>query len=115
MGIGQRWESFIDRVDVVLPMMYPSHYAPGTYGIANPNANPYATIDQGLKDILARTQGIEGAARVIPWYQDFTLGSPRYGPEQVRAQIRAGYDNEFPDWILWNPGSRYTEGALERR
>lgn len=112
MGIGQHWESFIDQVDVVLPMMYPSHYAPGTYGISNPNANPYTTIDRGLKDIIARTRGIEGAARVIPWYQDFTLGAPRYGAEQVRAQIQAGYDNGFPDWILWNPGSRYTTEAL---
>lgn len=112
MGIGQHWESFIDQVDVVLPMMYPSHYAPGTYGLSNPNANPYATIDRGLKDMIARTRGIQGAARVIPWYQDFTLGSPRYGAEQVRAQIQAGYDNGFPDWILWNPGSRYTASAL---
>ena len=113
MGIGQRWESFIDQVDVVLPMMYPSHYAPGTYGFGNPNANPYGVIDQGLKDIVRRSEGIEGAAHVVPWYQDFTLGAPRYGAEEVRAQIRAGYDNGFPDWILWNPGSRYNEGALE--
>lgn len=115
MGIGQRWESFVDQVDVVLPMMYPSHYAPGTYGLRNPNASPYETIARGLQDIVARSRGIEGAARVIPWYQDFTMGPPRYGAEQVRAQIQAGYDNGFPDWILWNPGSRYTEGALKRR
>ncbi len=115
MGIGQKWELFIDQVDVVLPMMYPSHYAPGTYGIGNPNARPYDTIDRGLKDIVRRTAGIANAARVIPWYQDFTLGAPRYGVAEVRAQIRAGYANGFPSWILWNPGSRYTEGALERK
>ena len=28
MGIGQRWEQFVDQADVVLPMTYPSHYAP---------------------------------------------------------------------------------------
>ena len=31
---------------------------------------------------------------------------------QVRAQMKAGYDNGFQSWILWNPGSRYTESAL---
>jgi hypothetical protein len=31
----------------------------------------------------------------------------------VRAQKKAGYDNGFQSWILWNPGSRYTESALD--
>ena len=113
MGIGQRWEMFIDQADVVLPMVYPSHFAPGTYKIGNPNANPYSTIDHVMKDARRRTAPIASAAKIIPWYQDFTLGPPRYYAEQVRAQMRAGYANGFPSWILWNPGSRYNEGALE--
>lgn len=112
MGIGQRWELFVDQADAVLPMAYPSHYAPGTYGLRNPNGSPYATIDNTLKDAKRRSQGIAGAARIVPYYQDFTMGPPRYGPAQVRAQIRAGYDNGIRDWVLWNPGSRYTFGAL---
>jgi hypothetical protein len=112
MGIGQRWEAFIAQADVVLPMTYPSHYANGSYRIARPNANPYAVIDAALKDAKRRSEGIEGAARVIPWYQDFTLGAPRYGVAQVRAQMQAGYDNGVPSWILWNPSSNYTVAAL---
>lgn len=115
MGIGQRWEMFIDRADVVLPMVYPSHFAPGTYGITSPNARPYSTIDRALKDVKRRTSGIKGAADVVPWYQDFTLGPPAYGASEVRAQIKAGYDNGFYSWILWNPGSKYHTGALESR
>ena len=113
MGIGQRWEMFADQVDVVLPMIYPSHFAPGTYKLSNPNGSPYATIDHALKDIARRNARVKGAAKVIPWYQDFTLGPPHYYAEQVRAQKKAGYDNGFRSWILWNPGSRYTIGALE--
>ena len=112
MGIGQRWEMFVDRADVVLPMTYPSHYAPGSYGIAVPNAHPYEIISRALRDAKRRTAGIAGAARIVPWYQDFTLGPPHYGVEQVRAQIRAGRDAGFDEWLLWNPGSRYTVGAL---
>jgi len=112
MGIGQRWEMFIDQADVVLPMTYPSHYAPGSYGIARPNAHPYEIISHALRDARRRSAGINGAARIVPWYQDFTLGPPRYGTEQVRAQIRAGHDAGIDEWLLWNPGSRYTVAAL---
>ncbi|NUO64024.1 MAG: GTP-binding protein [Gemmatimonadaceae bacterium] len=112
MGIGQRWEMFIDQADIVLPMTYPSHFAPGSYGIGNPNAHPYEVLAHALGDAKRRTAGIAGAARIVPWYQDFTLGPPRYGAEQVRAQIKAGYDAGFREWLLWNPGSRYTVDAL---
>jgi hypothetical protein len=112
MGIGQKWEMFVDRADVVLPMVYPSHFAPGTYGLANPNAHPYTTIDRAIKDMKRRSAAIPHAARIVPWYQDFTLGPPHYEAEHVRAQIRAGYDNGVASWVLWNPGSRYHEEAL---
>lgn len=112
MGIGQKWEMFVDQADAVLPMNYPSHFAPGTYKLSNPNAQPFATIDNAMKDVRRRTAPVRGAGRIIPWYQDFTLGAPRYGVEQVRAQIEAGYKNGYYDWVLWNPGTRYTIGAL---
>lgn len=113
MGIGQRWESFVDQMDVVLPMAYPSHYAPGTYKLAAPNAHPYATIDHTLKDAKRRSAAVPNAARLRPWYQDFTLGPPHYYAQHVRAQIKAGYDNGVRDWVLWNPRSVYTLAALE--
>ncbi|HMG69951.1 MAG TPA: putative glycoside hydrolase [Gemmatimonadaceae bacterium] len=113
MGIGQRWEMFVDQVDVVLPMIYPSHFARGTYRLRNPNAHPYETIAHALKDAIARSDSIPNAALIIPWYQDFTLGAPRYEAAQIRAQKKAGYDNGFQSWILWNPKSNYTLAALE--
>ena len=112
MGIGQKWEEFVGQADVVLPMTYPSHYAPGTYGLSNPNARPYTVLDRSLRDAKRRSAGVANAGQLVPWYQDFTLGPPRYGAEQVRAQMQAGYDNGIRGWMLWNPGSRYTIGAL---
>jgi hypothetical protein len=115
MGIGQRWEMFADQVDVVLPMSYPSHYAKGTYNLADPNAHPYAVIDHTLKDAKRRSATVPGAAAIRPWYQDFTLGPPHYGVAEVRAQIQAGYDNGIMGWLLWNPGSRYPGAELTPR
>ncbi len=114
MGIGQKWEQFAEQADVVLPMTYPSHYGPGLYGLPNPNAEPYAVIDHALKDALARNAKLKHPPVIVPWYQDFTLGTPPYGVEQVRAQMKAGYDNGVMGWILWNSGSSYTEEALLR-
>ena len=112
MGIGQKWEQFVNTVDVVLPMMYPSHYNPGSYGIANPNAHPRETISHGLKDAKRRSASVANAARLRPWYQDFTLGPPHYNAAEVRAQIEAGYENGVEGWVLWNPRSVYTTAAL---
>jgi hypothetical protein len=112
MGIGQRWEEFADQADVVMPMTYPSHYYRGAYDIPAPNAEPYAVIDRAMRDALERNRGVKGGGEIVPWYQDFTLGRPRYGVTQVRAQMQAGYDNGVRSWILWNPGSRYTVRAL---
>ena len=55
-------------------------------------------------------------AQVRPWLQDFTAtwvdGHITYGPEEIRAQIRAVYDVGYDEWILWNAANRYTEGGL---
>ena len=112
VGIGQVWERFIDRVDVALPMVYPSHYWEGSHGLDEPNAHPYEVVRRALDDARERTEAVEGAGDVRPWLQDFTLGPPRYEAAEVRAQIQATYDAGFDSWILWNPSSRYTEEAL---
>lgn len=113
VGIGQVWEDFIGHVDVALPMVYPSHYWKGSFGFDTPNAHPYEVVKRALQDALERSAAVEGAGATRPWLQDFTLGQPRYGAPEVRAQIQATYDVGIQEWILWNPGSRYTEEALE--
>jgi hypothetical protein len=112
VGIGQVWESFIDQVDVALPMVYPSHYWPGSFGYQEPNAHPYEIVRKALRDAVRRSAVIEGAGKTRPWLQDFSLGDPPYGAPEVRAQIQATYDAGIQEWILWNPGSHYTEEAL---
>jgi hypothetical protein len=113
VGIGQIWESFIDRVDVALPMVYPSHYWRGSFGFETPNAYPYEIVRRALADALRKSARVEGAGRTIPWLQDFSLGQPPYTAAEVRAQMQAAYDVGIDEWILWNPGSHYTEAALE--
>lgn len=112
MGIGQRWDLMADATDVLLPMVYPSHYATGSYGIEHPNARPYETVKIALEHAIRRSRNMQGAATIRPWLQDFTLGWPPYGAAEVRAQIRAVYDVGLEEWVLWNPSGRYTAAAL---
>ena len=112
MGIGQKWEKMVDAVDVILPMVYPSHFIRGNYGLSNPNAAPYRTIKRSMEDAIARSKRFEKPAIIRPWLQAFTLGPPRYGPAHVRAQIDAVYDAGLNEWVLWSPGSNYDPAAL---
>jgi hypothetical protein len=113
VGIGQVWETFIDVVDAALPMVYPSHYWEGSFGYTVPNARPYEVVRHAVSDALERSARVEGAGLTRPWLQDFSLGEPAYSGAEVRAQIQGTYDAGAREWILWNPGSRYTEAALE--
>ncbi len=112
VGIGQYWERFIGSVDVALPMVYPSHYWEGSFGIKDPNGHPYEIVRAALVAAVQRSKAVEGAGATRPWLQDFTLGSPRYEAPEVRAQIQATYDAGIDEWLLWNASSRYTESAL---
>jgi hypothetical protein len=108
LEVGQRWEPMVKQVDVVLPMVYPSHYPRGSFGIAHPNADPYEVIHTAISRGRVRTEamGLKGE-RVRPWLQAFTLGPPKYGPAEIEAQKKAVYDSGYESWVLWHPGSSY--------
>ncbi|HUG39642.1 MAG TPA: putative glycoside hydrolase [Longimicrobiales bacterium] len=112
VGIGQLWEDMADVMDVLLPMVYPSHYPRGTWGFPRPNAAPYQVVLKALNHGVSRSRDIEGAATIRPWLQAFDLGPPDYTPEYIRAQIDAVYDAGLTEWILWNPAGRYDARPL---
>ncbi len=108
-GIGQRIHQIAEEVDYLSLMIYPSHYTPGNYGLDDPESSPYELIRQSLIDAQERIEGTR--AKLRPWLQDFSL-RVRYGPAEVRAQIRAAEELGVDEWLLWNAGNYYTEEAL---
>ncbi|MGH7521938.1 MAG: putative glycoside hydrolase [Gemmatimonadales bacterium] len=114
LGIGQVWEDFVTVADVVLPMIYPSHYYRGSYGLAWPNAEPYRVVRNALREAIERSRPLGKAATIRPFLQAFTLGrrKPRYTPHEIREQIRAAEDVGIYSWVLWNPRSVYQRDAL---
>jgi len=114
LGIGQVWEDFVSVADVVLPMVYPSHYYRGAFGFAWPNGQPYRVVHSALTAALKRSDPLPGSAGIRPYLQAFTLGRrlPRYTPVEIREQIRAAEDLGITSWVLWNPRSVYQRGSL---
>lgn len=112
--IGQNWEKIITVADAVLPMTYPSHYAPGLYGLAKPIASPYQIIRFSMADAIERTQWIQDSAKasvgeIMPWLEAMSIRGAQYGAPALREQIQATYDAGLKSWALWNPGSKYAE------
>ncbi len=120
-GIGQHWEAMANAVDYVAPMMYPSHYGKGNYGLKYPDTQPGATIDASIKDILARNANLETQPITRPWIQDFTaswLGKGHYisyGANEVRAQIEALEANGVDEYMVWNSANRYHSAAFKKK
>src|SRR6266511_3026669 len=114
LGIGQVWEDFISVADVVLPMVYPSHYYRGSYGLAWPNGEPYRVVRNALREAIERSRPFVKAATIRPFLQAFTLGrrKPRYTPHEIREQIRAAEELGIRTWVLWNPRSVYQRDSL---
>jgi hypothetical protein len=111
-GIGQRLADIAPVVDYVCPMIYPSHFDATSIDVGGePNALPYETISLSVELALDKMPDMD--LKLRPWLQDFTLGEPEYGPEEVRAQIDAAEELDGSGWLLWNAASDFTEDALD--
>lgn len=118
-AVGQIYGEMAEHMDYVCPMIYPSHYGDGNFGLDHPDLHPYETILGALtksKEDLSRYDAADGQAVVRPWLQDFTASYLKhyipYGDDELRQQIQAVYDAGYEEWILWNAANKYHYGGL---
>jgi hypothetical protein len=109
LGIAQVPKRISKYLDAIYPMVYPSHYSPGEYNVADPNAAPGEIVRNSMIDFNLQLRGRKTA--VIPWLQDFSLGKT-YTIEDIRAQIEAARLTGARGFMLWNAAGVYTDGAL---
>jgi hypothetical protein len=109
LGIGQVPKRLSKYVDALYPMVYPSHYGSGEYGLEDPNAAPGETVEWSLADF--RREMKHSKALLIPWLQDFSYGRS-YALADVKAQIEAARLMGARGYLLWNPLGIYTPGTL---
>lgn len=117
-GIGQDFVKISDNVDVISPMIYPSHYTTGWFNAKDPDKAPYQTIKGAVQDTQTKLAELGEKQPIIrPWIQDFTaswLGSGhyiKYGKHEVEEQIRALKEMKVDEFLLWNASNRYTSGV----
>lgn len=120
-SVGQSYGDMAKNLDYICPMIYPSHYGDGNFGIEHPDTQPYDTILAALKksstDLKNYEADGEHQAVVRPWLQDFTASYLKnyipYGDAEIRAQIQAVYDAGYDEWILWSAACKYHWGGLK--
>jgi hypothetical protein len=111
LGIGQRPRLLAKHLDALYPMVYPSHYVSGEYGISDPSADPARTVSFSLLDFRKKLEGRD--ARIVPWLQDFFGYTLEDVEDQISAVQRAGnIDPHVSGFMLWNSDGVYTNAAL---
>jgi len=113
LGIGQYWEAISNVVDYICPMVYPSHYANGSFGLSIPDQFPYETVYRSVLDGVRRNCNIPTPARIRPWIQSFTAtwvkGHITYDENAIRKEIKALKDLGINEYMFWNASNRYVE------
>lgn len=113
-GIGQVLESLAPHLDYYSPMVYPSTWTPGWFGLAYPPADPYTVVFTSVATAVTRLQ-LYPTIVVRPWLQDFHDYQAQkrfYGAEEVRIQIEAAAEAGGSGFMLWDPGLNYQVGVL---
>ena len=114
LEVGQEWEKLAPNTDVLLPMVYPSHYPHGSFGINSPNAEPYQDDgDKRARGSATRSWDQEARTRAS-LAAGVHAGSRRTAP-RLRAEKKAVYDSGYDGWVMWNPDRATTSTCRRSR
>lgn len=127
LGIGQIIENAYANFDAVAPMVYPSHYAKGFLGFAEPAQHPYEVVKYAIeqavkkmdiynepkKNMILDNDNIDeefvkeiNKVKIRPWIQAFNMGGI-YDTTKIKIQIQASDEAGGVGWMIWNPGNNY--------
>lgn len=98
--IGQDIQFLSRFVDVICPMVYPSHFGASFYVRYPAAERPYWVVrDSAVRSIyLSRKRTV-----IRLWIQDFDYLSPAWGPDYVLKQMKGVEDGGAYSYSLWNP------------
>ncbi len=102
--IGQDMEEFSKIVDIICPMVYPSHFGRKFYMNGNRKQRSYKII----KDGGIRARYITGYKTIIrPYLQAFKMMSPTWGTGYIKNQIKGAEDSGCNGLTFWNARGDY--------
>jgi hypothetical protein len=103
-NIGQRVENFAKRVDVIYPMLYPSHFTDCEWYLRDPGK----AIHDGTTRCLDRTK--EHQVKIVPYIQAFTYNIGWAGTNlegYIAMQVKAAEATPARAWVAWNARGDY--------
>ena len=113
-GIGQKFTNIADHVDVISPMIFPSHWVKGIFGVKDPDKQPYDIVTEYMKIENSYVKELNPSPTSIPWIQAFTadfLGEGNfqlYTAKVISQEIKALKEAGIKEYLLWNAASQYS-------
>lgn len=105
---GQKLEDMGDHLDVLSPMLYPSHFYSNFDKLDYPPDHPEYFLREGVKRTAKKTEG--SGVVIRPWIQAFPYRIKNYGPAYVVRQLKGNEEGKGNGWLLWNAGNDYKVG-----
>ncbi len=110
---GQSVRDLAPHVDVLCPMVYPSHFHPGFHGHRYPAWEPHYFVSEALKKMAEQAgEGGRKPPAMRPWLQAFpykALG--HFNAQYVVDQLRGARDAGGFGFQLWDAKNDYSVGA----
>ncbi len=104
--IGHNIKMFSQTVDVICPMVYPSHYEP----FRQHAVTPYQTVFDSLVAVKGQFADNKPPFKLVPYIE---LSNYRYPLSRtkklayIHAQIKAVEDAGADGWYAWSPHNKY--------
>lgn len=106
---GQHVPTLARHLDVICPMIYPSHFRPGFEGRRRPGDDPEYFVGEGTRRFR---ELVPDHVEIRPWLQAFAFGVTIYDGDYIARQVEAARAAGGHGWCLWSPTCSY-QVALE--
>lgn len=101
---GQNIAELAQHVDILSPMIYPSHFF-GMDGYALPGDAPEHFISESMKRFQATTQG--SGVVIRPWLQAFAWRTKSYSTAYILTQVGVAKNEGGVGFLFWNARNEY--------
>jgi len=105
--LGQDIATVGPEAEVIMPMVYPSHYDKGYNGWDNPGDHP-EIVGIGTKAAVAQLKKAGASTVVRSWLQAFAWKTTAYGAKYVVDQAKSAEANGGVGWSMWSPACEYS-------
>ena len=105
--LGQDIATVGPEAEVIMPMVYPSHYDKGYNGWEHPGDHP-EIVGIGTKGAVAQLEKVKSTTVVRAWLQAFAWRTSIYGTKYVMDQAKSAEANGGVGWAMWSPSCEYS-------